>query len=141
MTSRFIFALLVTAGCLCLLNGCNGTSDINNPTITTVTVTPVQPAGTTTTTASATVPSGQVITIQVSATTTNTTANPIISTEWTEVSAVHGIINTPDALNTTWQAPIWNGPGDEPVTLTLTVRTFLGGKAVQRVNIVVTPSS
>jgi len=138
MMYRYMIAVLFAGILFGVLIGCNGSSAPINPSVTFT-----QPANSTL----PTIPANGIMNIQGTVTLPSTSGSggstsvtdSVISTEWTQDASVPGVFSTPDSVNTTWLAPAWTGPGDLPVTLFLTVKTLLGGKTVQRINLLVIP--
>jgi len=87
-------------------------------------------------------PSGGLVHIKGDATTGDSTNNPITSYQWTQTPANAGTFSSLSTLETTWRAPTLKST-DQPlnVTITLTVKSLKGGKAVKPVNLIVAPPS
>lgn len=80
---------------------------------------------------------GAVLRIRGTVATDNTTTNPVTGYEWVQEPDNAGVFSATNVLETTWSAPTVTEP--TLVTLTVTVRTLLGGQSTNKLNVVVLP--
>jgi hypothetical protein len=135
MYVRCCLALLLAVFGLVALVGCSGKTDTINPVINWTYSTPAAGA-----LQLPYVYSEDAILIDGSGTVTSGESNPITSYQWTQSGARLGVFTTPLSPTTTWKAPlVAAGEAPVPVTLYFTVKTLLGGEAVQPINLIIVP--
>ena len=141
MMFRQLLPLLAVAVTFLLIAGCNGPAPALDQSISMTVNGVAQPP--------TNIPCGTSLALAATVTSNSTSSasnNPVTSTTWTQSASNNPgqfLVSSSNSLSNTWVAPesLRSGAAQETVTITLSVKTLLGGTGSTTINLLVTPQS